>query len=294
VSTTEATVTFEASLSGPDTAALVQAAAATGWLELDGRRRGRPETRDPLARALQRARAHLRGEASGLERITVHTSGVVKVARTGVRVSIPAMLDQLATLPFEVASFGSLHPAWTDGSLEARFTPRTFGDGHVALGWAAAFKGPGHERLVSRQWLDGGPWRLWKGAGDVSLVQFHDLDADADAALAQARRGHAKLGIGPHGGFVPQPFEHELALGGLYDPGTRRMKVVIRGREPEDRELLEWAAARREHTLADGKPVDAVAFVFPDEADATANLVRITRYGHEVWALRAGDELQLA
>ena len=65
------------------------------------------------------------------------------------------------------------------------------------------------------------------------------------------------------------------------------------GRELTDRELLEWAAARADKKLAGGKPVDAVAFVFPEESEAKANLERLSRYGFQVWAIRAGDEVQL-
>jgi hypothetical protein len=163
----------------------------------------------------------------------------------------------------------------------------------VPLGWAAAFKGAGHDRLVTRRWLETGPWKLWQGPGDVSLVQFHDLDADAEHALAEARPGHAQLGISDSGGFLQKPFVYELELEGLYEPASRLMKVVVLGRDLSDLELLEWAAARAEGKLAGGKPVDTVAFVFPDEREGRSNLDRLTRYGHQVWAIRAGDEIQL-
>jgi hypothetical protein len=95
------------------------------------------------------------------------------------------------------------------------------------------------------------------------------------------------------GGFLQRPFVYELELEGLYDPANRTMKVVVLGRELPDLELLEWAAARIEGKLAGGKPVDAVAFVFPDEAEARTQLPRLWRYGHQVWAIRDGDELRL-
>lgn len=120
-----------------------------------------------------------------------------------------------------------------------------FGDGHVSLGWAAAFKGAGHDRLVSRRWLDGGPWKVIEGPEDVSLVLFHDLDADAEQALKQARPAHEQMGIGDAGGFIQSGFAYERELAGLYVSDRRVMKVVVMGRELDDLELLEWAAARK-------------------------------------------------
>jgi len=122
---------------------------------------------------------------------------------------------------------------------------------------------------------------------------FHDLDADAKKALEQAKPAHERMGISDSGGFLQTGFIFERELSGLYNPETRTMKVVVLGKQLDDGELLEWAAARREGKLAGGKPVDAVAFVFPKEAEAKKNLARVQRYGHQVWAIRAGDEVRL-
>lgn len=297
-SKTEQTITFDATFAGRDTTALLKAADAAGWVPAGDPRKveidhGPAKKNAPLFPALATATQHLLADFADVNLVKVSVGALVKLVRSGVHVALPALLEQLATVPFEVASFGPIHREWADGSLGGRYLPPGFSDGHVGLGWAAAFKGSGHERLVSRRWLDDGPWTVWKGPNDTTLVQFHDLDADAATALAQAKPGHAQLGIGPSGGFLQKPFNYRFELRGLYDAATRTFKVVVLGRDLPDRELLEWAAARADKRLADGKPVDAVAFVFPDENEAKANVARLTRYGFQVWAIRAGDEVRL-
>jgi hypothetical protein len=295
---TTRTITLSASFAGPDTTALANGTRKLGWapagepksIEVDFKDAPVGET---LERALARAKKHLHAVYGYPDLLVVDVGTLVKVGRSEVRIALPGIVEQLAQLPFEVASFDSFHDEWTDGSLEEKYRPPGFSDGHVPLGWAAAFKGAGHDRLVSRRWLEDGPWKLYTGPNDVSLVVFHDLDADAATALDQARPAHARMGISDSGGFLQRPFAYELELSGLYEPATRLMKVVVLGRELPDLELLEWAAARKEGKLAGGKPVDAVAFVFPKEAEAKKNLDRLARYGHQVWAIRAGDEVRL-
>jgi hypothetical protein len=135
--------------------------------------------------------------------------------------------------------------------------------------------------------------KVIEGPEDVSLVLFHDLDADAEQALKQARPAHEQMGIGDAGGFIQSGFAYERELAGLHVSDRRVMKVVVMGRELDDLELLEWAAARKGGKLAGGEPVDAVAFVFPTDAEAEKHLARLTRYGHQVWAIVQGAEVQL-
>lgn len=291
--------TLTASLSNPDTTALLRGLRAVRWapdgepgeVEVDFKDAAAGTSLD---QAVARARQHVHAVFGWPNLVVVDVGNLVKVGRADVSIAIPGILEALGAVPFEVAAFGPLHPEWTDGTLEEKYRPPGFSDGHVPLGWAAAFKGAGHDRLVSRRWLDSGPWKLWKGPNDVSLVQFHDLDADWERALKQARPGHDQLGIGDAGGFLQRSFVYETELEGLYDAAGRAVKVVVLGREVRDLELLEWAAARREGKLASGKPVDAVVFVFPDEDEAQTNVARIARYGHQVWTIRDGDEIQLA
>lgn len=295
---TEATFTFDATFAGRDTTAILKGCEAAGWVSSDDPAKveidhGKPTKKAKLWPSLAGAKEHLLADFADDAFVKVYVGQLVKVFRRRTHVAVPTLLEQLGALPFEVASFGPFHYQWADGSLGETYMPPAFGDWHVQLGWAAAFKGAGHDRLVSRRWLDDGPWKLWKGPNDVSLVQFHDLDADAATALAQARPAHARMGIGPSGGFLQKPFNYRHELSGLYDAAARTFKVVVLGRDLDDRELLEWAAARADARLAGGKPVDAVAFVFPAENEGLANHVRLSRYDFQTWVIRDGVEVRL-
>jgi hypothetical protein len=284
------TITLAASFAGHDTRALVAGLRTVGWAP-----EGEPKSmkvdfkdapaKETLDQALARAKEQLRATYGYPNLLTVDVGSLVTVGRDDVTIALPGILEILAQLPFEVAAFDAIFDEW--------YQAPGFGDGHVSLGWAAAFKGAGHERLVSRRWLDDGPWKVMKGPEDVSLVMFHDLDADAKKALKQAQQAHVRMGISDEGGFIQSGFVYEHELAGLYVPDKRVMKVVVMSKKLDDLELLEWAAARKEGKLAGGKPVDAVAFVFPKEAEAKKHLDRLARYGHQVWAIRAGDEVRL-
>lgn len=292
------TITLTVTLSGTDSRALLEAVGKLGWLPAGPPRHVEIDHRaaageGDLLGALSRARKHLLADYPDPGMVVVHVGQVARVIRGDVELSMAELAGQLSEVPFELASFGPIYDEWADGSLGDRYLPPGFGDWHVGLGFAAALRGRAHERLVSRRWLETGPWRLLRGEGDVSLVQFHALDADAETALEQARPGHEQLGIDEHSGFLQRPFVYQLKLDGLYEREARRMKVVVLGREISDLELLEWAAARSEGRFGPERPVDAVAFVFPEEAEAEANLARLWRYGHECWAIRQGEEVRL-
>ncbi|MFF0776571.1 hypothetical protein ACFYUK_47365 [Nonomuraea wenchangensis] len=68
------------------------------------------------------------------------------------------MLRSLAGTPFRPASFAGVHREWGDRAEPYR--ARSFGGGHYPHGWACAFRSKGHLTLVSRRWLEHGPWRL--------------------------------------------------------------------------------------------------------------------------------------
>ncbi len=208
--------------------------------------------------------------------------------------SIPEVLEKLARIPFEIAAFEDMYAEWgLVGSDPHAYRLPMWDGGHDSPGWGAAFRGVGHDRLVSRHWLEGGAFQVWRGPGDVSLVQFHALDADGATALEQARAGHQEIGITSDSGFVQHQFVYRHELKGLYEPATRTMKVVVMGREVPRREMLEWAAAKKEQKFGAETPVEAVAFIFPVEAEARAHLPLLWRYGHQVWAIRDGVEVRL-
>lgn len=199
----------------------------------------------------------------------------------------------LGRIPFTWMSSMIISRQWGSAGQEVEYYPPSFWQGHYDHGWVAAFKGEGHDQLVSRRWLAYGPWRLIQGDGDLSLVQFHDLEADDAEALEQARPGHRFMGIAPEGGFIPPPpieWKHE-ALRRLYDPKARVLTVLTHGRQVGDAELLEACAIRRYQPLE--VTVDNLAFIYMREADARDMLHALWLRGLECRALIKGVETRL-
>src|SRR6185436_9555656 len=122
-----------------------------------------------------------------------------------------------------ICSTASLYPEWADGSPGDPYRAPNFAELHFGHGWACAFRGEGHDRLVSRRWLDFGPWKLRRGANDTSLVQFHALGVDAATALEQARIGHERMGISDSGGFIQARYVYAFELRGIYDKARREL-----------------------------------------------------------------------
>lgn len=113
-------------------------------------------------------------------------------------------------------------PFWGEPDRDRQCLGPRFGDGHYGHGWGCAFKGDGHRNLVSRRWLEHGPWQLVRGANDVSLVLFHDLNADPATALEQAKPSHQRMGISPEGGYIQSSFVYRHDLSGMFEPSRRR------------------------------------------------------------------------
>ena len=185
--------------------------------------------------------------------------------------STPLLLGFSKSIDFTLLSTGSAFESWGD------YTAPSFADRHFRHGWACAFKGKGHDRLVSRRWLEWGPWRLIRDEeNDLSFVQFHDLDLTPELALEQARPGHQRMGIHDHGGFLQRNYVYEHNLKGIYQPSTQVLEIVINDRELTQCEMLDACAARHYQALGETRPLKNVAFVFFNEEEARAHL-------HELW-----------
>jgi hypothetical protein len=198
--------------------------------------------------------------------------------------TVDEAIAMIETLPFDVASFGSLHPdAWR--ALDRELVG--FGDRHYAHGWGCAFRGAGHDRLVSRRWLDHGPWRVIRRPDDLTVVVFHDLDLDAAQALAQAAPGHRRMGIADTGGFIQAPYPFTADVGGLYDGDRMTLEIVVPpGGEITQRRMLDACAVRYLHRIeppSDAPIIDQVAFVFLDEAEARRHLPELWLRELECW-----------
>ena len=217
----------------------------------------------------------------------------VTPAQGWVYASIPdafATVDEavalVESLPFEVMSFGSV---WLSEWRAADFDPISFGDGHRAHGWGCAFRGAGHDRLVSRRWIDhGGPWRVHRRPGDLTILQFHDLAADAEHALAEAAPCHRAIGVTPEGGYLGRIADYGFSgdVSGLYDAERRTLEIVVPPGSTVDpvrmRDACALRAQHRANPPAD-QPILQVAFVFLLESDARAHLPALWRRELECW-----------
>ncbi len=189
-----------------------------------------------------------------------------------------AALRLLELLPFEVCTLGTMFVA---GWRAAQYRRWGFGRSMIDHGWGCLFRGAGHDRLVSRRWLDFGPWRVIRRPNDTTFIQFHDLAiTDPAEAYEQAKVGHERMGNSAIGGYIPWHIDGLLkgAGQGIYTPEDRLLEVVVGpGNEVKQGEMLCNAALRLHHRTAPSTtPVDRVAYVFVDEADARAHL-------HELW-----------
>jgi hypothetical protein len=224
----------------------------------------------------------------------IFTANRVVVLRVRNYEIVPKKILEFASkVPFTIASTGTVHRSWTNGELGEKYNAPSFADGHWPHGWACFFKGEGHKRLVSRRWLEFGPWRFLKGANDTSMVEFHDIEADAKTALAQARIGHQRMGITPEGGFIQTDYVYRHDLKGLYYPEDRKMHIVVNGREVSQQEMLDACASRLYQKLGPERPLDDIVYVFVEEEPALAHLFELWVRELECHVFRAGLEVDL-
>lgn len=198
------------------------------------------------------------------------------------QVSLPAALALIEPLPFELCSFGA---AFFDEWIAADYKRKGFSRSHISFGWGCAFRGAGHDHLLSRRWLDFGPWRVIRRPNDTTLVQFHDLGlTDPAEAYAQAKAGHQRM----RDGFLYHNYADFMAdVRGLYLPEQQRLEIVVPPGTTVDAESMYSAAAVRlyfhdnpsaGHQAKAGSigHTKTVAYVFMDEAQARAHL-------HDLW-----------
>lgn len=210
--------------------------------------------------------------------------------------SLDDLLEVLPRLSFRIGVGGPIHRRWTAPSLGLAEAPRAgFGEGNDPHGWAAFFKSDGHDQIAHRRVLEHGPWRTLRADNDVTLVQFHDLDADPETALIQAMPGHHLLGYAEdRAGTFFHRETHPIAKAwsGLYDPDSKELIVTVPPGGPVTRKhMLDTAWKRFAMNQKGEKPVDRVAWVFIDEQDALEHAPRLWLRGFDVRAFApAGHE----
>ncbi len=206
-----------------------------------------------------------------------YTGAYMFLERTGVvgwnapRETSPEEMIELAQqLPLEVMVLGR-HRQWESPTSGFAYV-------HRSHGWGVIFKGAGHDRLVSRRWLDHGPWLVRHVTDDLTYVQFHDLDADEATAWAQAQHAHDRMGIDYDVGGYIHP-EHSLTtrIKGLYKAADRSLTVARANGQPmSQREMLDLCAHRARMKADPSEPIERVRVVFMEERDARRHL-------HELW-----------
>lgn len=223
---------------------------------------------------------------------------IIKVGKEGTQIDDRRIFTLLEDLPFAYCGAASASAEWGAAGARIDYSRCSFGDGHNEHGWMCAFKGEGHERLVSRRWLEFGPWRLIRGKNDLSFIQFHDLEVDDETALEQAIPGHQRMGYSADGGYIPPVVTwsvlRDVAAGsikGLYDASSETLIQVVAGRKVAVEEMLEAAAIKVLQPLA--KSVRQVAYVFIDEREARAHLHELWLHGLEVRAIVNGNEIRI-
>lgn len=197
---------------------------------------------------------------------------------------------RLGAVPFQLAAFGTL---FRDAWQETGWYGLSFGFLHRDFGWGCAFAGTGHRRVVSRRWLENGPWRLHRWPGDISLIQFHDLGADPATALRQATPGHRMLGITPESGYIYPEHEFRHEISGLYEAAERRLKIVVVDREVPVDEMLDACVLRAMPPKNPTKPIERIAYVFMEEAAARRHLHDLWLRELECWFVGPAGETRL-
>jgi len=302
-----------ASFEGPDLRAIAR--AVLGWPTFEGARTPRRYTlgdrrEQPPAdwkQALIEAgegSAFLSPEGAPTReecRIGIAAGVTVTVFAPGAFDTAADVARLVADVPFTVATFGDV---FRDEWREIEHPTYGFANSHTRLGWGCAFKGAGHDRLVSRRWLDFGPWRVMRCPGDMTIVQFHDLTlSDAADALAQALPGHERMGISDIGGFIQGPSAAgrgikyvvaEKLPEGLYDAATRTLEVVVPpGRTISQGEMQDACAYRLNKRHDKAKPIERIAYVFIDEENASAHLHELWLREFEVWTVEGGEKRRI-
>jgi len=242
-----------------------------------------PPTTDWLDAALRRMKRS--GSAMWADR------RIVSFEKDGVGVSgwvepaPEAALAWVAALPCTLVTFSKAYDEWKQPALE----PYAFAGHHALLGWGCAFKGAGHLDLVSRRWLDHGPWRTLRGPDDTTLIQFHDLALGWEDALAIANPAHTRL----MAGFLRVPYTVGTEIRGAYAPSERLLKIVVVDREVAIGEMRDACAVRRARLHDREAPLANIAYVFMDQAAARAHLHELWMHGLECRALIDGREVRL-
>ena len=170
-----------------------------------------------------------------------------------------AIATYLASLPFDVADVS------VDGGCTKALA---IGPYKVPVGVGLAFRGTAH--VASQRFLrHGGPWRAFD-RGDVTVLQLHDLDADARTAIVQQRFALARLsdGLLPVGAKLSHAVEGYARKDGAFEVVLGDPRRLAQAR------LRDLCVARRARTIGETS-FERVRFMFPGG--------RVGHHLHELW-----------
>lgn len=219
--------------------------------------------------------------------VTFERLDLVRLAHDNEPARVADVLARLRDLPFTVAVGGPHYTVWGFGGSALPYQGPSVPP-HGWLGWMIAFKGEGHRQLLSRRWLQWAPARVIE-QGDLTLVQFHDLDVDAKQALEQAKPGHEWLARG----FLDPRTRPGISGNLLYSPKERSARIVVDGRDPSERELDVACWLRSFRGEADGGAIDRMIYVFIEPERARRALHALWLRECECWTFVDGAEVRL-
>ena len=93
-------------------------------------------------------------DAKELGNVLLGPSGGPDAPRQLYDIFVEVMSHQVALLNGVMEGVKTLLDQLSPKSVEEDYEKTSFGEGHLPHGWASAFKGKGHDRLVSRRWLE--------------------------------------------------------------------------------------------------------------------------------------------
>jgi hypothetical protein len=209
--------------------------------------------------------------------ISYSGDNVIKVSIPEFPNSARTVLELLAPLSWTLITFDDLHNDWY--GQENTYIGYSIAYGHFQLGWGCAFKGKGHDRLVTRRWLYQGPWLYLCGEHDTTLIQFYDLNADSATARKQAEVAHPRMGSRNIGGYIVADYKYEYELKGTYAPSQRKHRITVVEREVTQREMLDARASVIRKQADPDMPLDNVIFNFMGKNGE----MEARKYLHELW-----------
>ena len=159
----------------------------------------------------------------------------------------PASMQFLTSLPFTEVFFTMIHFEWgweqaLNQALNKGVDEVCYSLSFPPATWALAFQGEGHKRVVSRRWLERGPWYVQRLDNDTTVIYLFDLLAPFHQALPQLQASHQALDRDSGGGYLKLLYYAPLSIWNWeYFPGEVTLKPkenTIRMEVKQDNPLL--------------------------------------------------------